>query len=343
MRKYLFWQLSVIALAIFGQSLWAQKPMGIKDKLIGKHELTLESNIMTPEVLWAFGRVSDVQVSPDGKKILYGVSYYSKTLNRGNRELFVMDIDGSNQKQLTFTGFSEWNALWTPDGQRIGFICAADGGPQIWEMNPDGSDRHIVSDVEGGVIGFKYSPDGQKVLFIQEVKVEPTVKDIYPDLPKSSGRINDDLMYRHWDTWVDTYTHVFVADYTIGMVVNSYDIMPNEPWESPMKPFGGMEQIEWAPDSKHIAYTCRKLKGKEYSLSTNSDIYLYNIDTKETRNLTQGMMGYDMSPVFSPDGNMMAWESMERDGYEADKQRLFTLDLRTGEKKDHTTQTIFMR
>lgn len=340
MKKQYLWLSSLIILMMMGNNVNAQQPMGLqkgrKNPLIGKHEMRLQSDRMTPEILWAFGRLGDIQVSPDGKKILYGVSYYSKELNASNRELFVMDIDGSHKQQLTFTAFTEWNALWTPDGERIGFICAADGDPQIWEINPDGSNRHMVSDVKGGITGFKYSPDGTKILFTQEVKLKEQVKDVYPDLPKSTGRVNNDLMYRHWDTWVDTYTHIFVADYTLGSLVNSYDIMPNEPWEAPMKPFGGMEQINWTPDSKQIAYSCRKLEGKDYALSTNSDIYLYDLESKSTRNLTEGMMGYDMNPVFSPDGKTMAWESMERDGYEADKQRLFTMDMATGAKKDHT-------
>jgi len=307
-----------------------------KQDLIGKHNIQLKSDIMTPEILWSFGRLGDVQVSPDGSKILYGVSYYSKDQNRSNRELFVMDIDGKNQKQITHTAFGEYNALWRPDGKKIGFICAADGEMQIWEMDLDGENREQISYVEGGLGGFSYSPDQNKVLYIKDVKLDKTVADIYPDLPASSGRINHDLMYRHWDSWVDSYTHIFVADYVLGRVSPGLDIMLNEMWESPMKPFGGMEQITWSPDSKTIVYTCRKKKGKEYTLSTNSDLYQYFIDSKQTKNLTNGMMGYDTNPSFSPNGKTLAWESMERDGYESDKSRLFTMDMKSGEKIDHT-------
>lgn len=330
-------KLSLIALALLfiSGSLWAQKSLE-KEKIIGKHNIKLDSEIMTPEVLWAFGRISDIQVSPDGKKILYGVSYYSKEQNKSNRELFVMDIDGKNQKQITHTAFGEYNAIWRPDGEKIGFICAAHGSMQIWEMDIDGKNREKVSDIDGGLSGFSYSPDQSHILYIKEVKLDETVSDIYPDLPKSSGRINHDLMYRHWDTWVDSYTHIFVAPYTLNKMGPGEDIMPGEKWETPMKPFGGMEQINWTPDGKTIAYTCRKKQGMEYSLSTNSDIYFYNLEDGKTTNMTEGMMGYDVAPVFSPDGKIMAWESMERDGYEADKQRLFTMNLETGEKTYHT-------
>jgi len=330
-------KLSLIALALLfiSGSVWAQKSLE-KEKIIGKHNIKLDSEIMTPEVLWSFGRIGGIEVSPDGKKILYGVSYYSKDQNRSNRELFVMDIDGKNQKQITHTAFGEYNATWRPDGEKIGFICAADGSMQIWEMDIDGNKREQVSYVEGGLSGFKYSPDQSHILYIKEVKLDKTVSDIYPDLPKSSGRINHDLMYRHWDTWVDSYTHIFVAPFTLSKMGPGKDIMPDEKWETPMKPFGGMEQINWTPDGKTIAYTCRKKQGKEYAESTNSDIYFYNLKDGETTNMTEGMMGYDVAPVFSPDGKMMAWESMERDGYESDKQRLFTMNLETGEKTYHT-------
>ncbi|OYT17245.1 MAG: peptidase S9 [Bacteroidetes bacterium 4572_77] len=332
MKKF---NLLTALIILLSGSLLAQTSLK-KNDLIGKHQIQLESDIMTPEILWSFGRLGDVQVSPDGEKILYGVSYYSKDQNSSNRELFVMNIDGSDNKQITHTAFGEYNAVWRPDGQRIGFMCAAGGDMQIWEMDINGENREQISYIKGSLGGFKYSPDQNKILFIQDVKLDETIADMYPDLPKSSGRVNHDLMYRHWDTWVDSYTHIFVSDYVLGRVSPGIDIMLNEKWESPMKPFGGMEQITWSPDSKSIVYTCRKKQGKEYSLSTNSDLYQYFIDTKQTKNLTNGMMGYDTNPTFSPDGSLLAWESMERDGYESDKSRLFTMNMETGEKTYHT-------
>jgi len=325
----------VLAFIMLGITAFAQET-NKKEELIEKHMIQLESDIMTPEILWSFGRVSDVQVSPDGTKILYGVSYYSKEQNRSNRELFVMNIDGSDKKQITHTSTGEYNAVWRPDGKKIAFLCTDGGDMQIWEMDADGENKVQISYIEGGINGFKYSPDQTKVLFIKDVKLDETVSDIYSDLPASSGRINNDLMYRHWDTWVDSYSHIFLADYTLGRVGNEIDIMEGERWEAPMKPFGGLEEIAWSPDSKTIAYSCRKKTGKDYALSTNSDIYFYHIDTKKTKNMTEGMMGYDKNPVFSPDGKTMAWESMERDGYESDKNRLFTMDLESGKKTYHT-------
>ncbi|MCD6090275.1 MAG: S9 family peptidase [Bacteroidales bacterium] len=327
--------LSVLVL-FFVTSCNQEKGTEASQSIIGKHMLTLESDIMTPEILWAFGRVSDVQVSPDKSKILYGVSYYSVKEDKGNRELFLMDIDGGNKQQITTTSGGEYGAIWRPDGQRIGYMSAASGSMQLWEMDADGSNPRQVSNVEDGISGFLYSPDMSRVLFTKEVKIYETVKDANPDLDKTSGRLMSDLMYRHWDGWVDSFSHIFIADYKKGSLGKAVDIMKDEPWDAPLKPFGGLEQITWSPDSKTIVYTSRKLEGKAYTVSTNSDLYAYNVESGETSNLTEGMMGYDTNPSFSPDGNMMAWESMERDGYESDKSRLFVMDILSGEKTYYT-------
>jgi len=299
--------------------------------LITKNQFTLSSDIMTPEVLWSFGRLSDVQVSPDGQKILYGVSYYSIEQNRSNRELFLMNADGSDQVQLTETPQSEFNAIWHPDGEQIVYISSASGELQAWLMKADGSGKKQISDVKGGITGLVFSPDGTKVLYTQEVQVTKTTQDLHPDLQLTDGRVINDLMYRHWNTWEDgAYSHIFFAPFD-GTFTDGTDIMLDEPFDSPMKPFGGLEEVAWSPDSRSIAYTCKKMTGQEYSFSTDSDIYLYYLDSDETTNLTEGMMGYDRVPFFSPDGNRIYWHSMERAGYEADKERLFAMDLHTAE------------
>ncbi len=306
------------------------------NKVIGKPDLKLTSDVMTPEVLWSFGRAGDIQLSPDKSTLLFGISYYSIKQDKGNRDLYAINLKSGDMQRLTETPFGEYSAQWRPDGKKIGFLSAESGSMQLWEMNPDGSNKLQISKVDGGITGFKYSPDQTKVLFTKEVKINKTVHDKYPDLDKTTGRVLTDMMYRHWDEWVDTYSHIFVADYSGNQLNNSIDIMEGEPYESPMKPFGGMEQINWTPDSKMIAYTCRKLTGVKYSESTNSDIYIYSINNKQTANLTKGMPGYDTNPVFSPDGTLMAWESMEHDGYESDKNRLFIESMINADKKDYT-------
>ena len=315
-----------------GFSLAQNKLIDKKSRPINKPDLKLESDLMTPEALWAFGRVSGQEVSPDGKTVMFGVSYYSIEQNKGNRELYTMDANGVNLEQITNSPKSEFNAVWRPDGKKIGFLSSETGSVQLWEMNPDGSDRIQISDFDGGVSGFKYSPDQTKILYTKEIPIENKFPDLYEGLPMASGKLLDDLMYRHWDHWVESYSHVFSADYMDGKISNDKDIMEGEPYHAPLSPFGGIEQINWTADSKSIAYTCKKLTGKAATLSTNSDIYLYNLETNKTTNLTKGIMGFDVAPLFSPDGKYMAWESMERDGYESDQNRLFVLDLETGEK-----------
>lgn len=321
---------------ITGLSSCQQKAEKSKDDSSYKTpETKLESDVMTPEVLWSFGRLGGENISPDGKTILYGVSYYNKEENQSYRDLYTLSVSGGEPTQLTNTGKKEFNEIWRPDGKKIAYISSASGSTQIWEMNPNGSNPIQISDIEGGIDAFSYSPNMSKIFYLKEVQEEKAIKDLYPDLPKANARVINDMNYRHWDNWVDTYTHIFIADYS-DKITSGKDIMTGEKWSAPVKPFGGTEQVAWSPDSKTLAYVSRKLQGVEYAKSTNSDIYFFNIATGETKNMTQGMMGYDMNPAFSPDGTKMAWESMERDGYESDKNRLFVMDLATGEKTFYT-------
>lgn len=300
------------------------------EKVIEKQPLKIENGVMTAEVMWSMGRLSGIQVSPDGKNVLYGVQYYNIAQNKGNRDLYIVPVEGGVVKRLTRTPLSENEATWSSDGSCIYFLSAESGSSQLWKMSKDGKKRVCLTNYEGGIDTYSISPDGNKLLFVSQVKYGQRVKDMYPDLPLASGRVIDDLMYKHWDEWVETIPHPFVADLGKKGISNIKDILEGEQYESPMKPWGGIEQLAWSPDSKYIAYTCRKKKGMAYALSTNSDIYLYDIQTGKAKNLTEGMMGYDQNPVFSPDGKYIAFESMAREGYEADMNRLFIHDLATG-------------
>jgi dipeptidyl aminopeptidase/acylaminoacyl peptidase len=302
--------------------------------IIGQQDPEIVDGRITPEVLWAFGRVGGLEVSPDGQKILYSVSYYSIPEDKGNSELFVMNIDGSEKQQITKTSVREAAAKWMNDSKNIAFLSSESGTMQLWLMRWDGTDRRQISNREGGINDFSFSPDESKVLFVADVKYGERTVDKYPDLPKSSGIIVNDLMYKHWDEWVQTIPHPFVAEISGKELIKEKDLLEGEPFESPMKPFGGIEQLSWSPDGKTVAYTCRKKTGKEYEISTNSDIYFYDLESGKTRNVTDGMMGYDINPQFSPDGKWLAWESMERDGCESDKNRLFIMDVETGIKTD---------
>ncbi|MEJ8738997.1 MULTISPECIES: S9 family peptidase [unclassified Phocaeicola] len=315
----------------------AATPADADKPVIGKQEIRIKDKKLTPEALWAMGRIGSSSVSPDGKQIAYTVSYYSVKENKSHTVIYVMNADGTNNLLLTTTADSEVEPAWIKGGSKIAFLSAASGSMQLWEMNPDGSERKQLSSYEGGIDGFKFSPDESKVLFIAQVKYGERTSDLYPDLDKASGKVINDLMYKHWDEWVESIPHPFVAAFDGNQVGTATDILKNEPYESPMKPFGGIEQLAWSNDSKQIAYTCRKKTGLEYSVSTDSDIYLYNTENGETRNLckedaTDKNLGYDTNPKFSPDGKSIAWQSMERDGYESDRNRLCVMNLKSGEK-----------
>ena len=301
-------------------------------EIIGKATPVIENGIMTPELLHSFGRVGSVEVSPDKTHILYQVTYVSIPQNKTNAELFIMKSDGTDKKQLTITNTQETNPQWIENGRKIAFLSNESGTSQLWTINPDGGGMTQVSHLKEGIDGFTFSPDGSRVLFIQSVKSTTTPGEQYADLPQASGRVVDELMYKHWDHWVESMAHPFVADVDGNKLTNIKDLLEGEPYESPLAPFGGMEQLAWSPDSKTIAYTSRKKSGKAYALSTNSDIYFYDLASGVTSNMTEGMEGYDVNPQFSPDGHHLAWQSMERDGYESDKNRLFVMNLTTGEK-----------
>ncbi len=299
---------------------------------IGRSTIEVVNGIMTPEVMHSLGKVSDPQVSPDGKEILYGVSFTSIAENKNNRELFIMNIGGSDNRQVTTSVKSENNARWINEGKEILYLVSG----QLWKMNRDGSNSVKIGEYGDGISEFELSPAQDKILFVSKVKSIRTSKDLWSDLDKGSGRMIDKLMYRHWDHFVEAIPHPFIAGFNGSAIADVVDILEGEPYESPTLPLSGIEQLSWSPDGKKVLYASRKVVGREYAYSTNTDIYLYDIEAKTHENLTEGMPGYDTDPVFSPDGTHFAWLSMERGGYEADKSRLFIMNLQTKEKRDLT-------
>ena len=310
---------------------------------------------MTAETLWAMGRIGGATASPDGKTIAYQVGYYSVKENKSHQMLYTVSADGKLQRTLTNTAASETDAAWINGGKRIAFLSKG----QLWTMNADGSDRRQLTKSDIDIEGFKFSPDEKKVLLIKSLPYHESIKKNPDDLPLATGRVVTDLNYRHWDHYVETVAHPFVANVTENGVDNGKDIIEGEPYECPMAPFGGVEQLAWSPDSKTIVYTCRKKTGVNYAISTDSDIFLYDVATGSTKNLckpegykapevdpTTSMknqavnhqegdvnVGYDTNPQFSPDGKYVAWQSMKHDGYESDRNRLCVYTLATGDKK----------
>lgn len=306
-------------------------PMKIDNSLT---EAEKSAGILTPEVMWKMGRVGGSTVSPDGKTVLYTVSYYSMKDDKSSTHIWSVPTEGGEAIQITDGAGKEASIQWSADGSRIYFLSTRSGDAQLWSAKPDGSDMRQLSAIEGGIEGFGVSTKEDKLYYIKRVQVEKRrSSEIFPDLPDSKAMIYDDLMARHWDYWDDgSYLHLFVADLQNGKVAEGVDIMEGEPWDAPMAPYFDAAEIAWNNAGTQLAYTCKKMTGKQYALSTNSDIYLYDLASGKTTNITEGMMGYDKYPRFSPDDSMVAFTSMERDGNESDKDRLFVTKLGTGEK-----------
>ena len=291
-----------------------------------------EGQHMTPEMMLSLARVGASSLSPDGKTIVYSVGFPNIKENKIRTELFSIASNGTGRRQLTQGIAGLHGARWIQQGRRISYISSESGEPQVWTMAPDGTDRKQVTRIEGGLSDYLFSPDETKLAYIKEITFGKSTKEVYPDLPKATGRIVTDLMYKHWDEWVETIPHIFIASVGNEPITSGKDILEGEPYEAPTKPFGGSEELSWSPDGKTLAYSSRKKTGVEYSLSTNTDIYLYDLASGTTRNITEGNGGYDTHPRFSPDGTKISWISMERDGYEADLKRLFIQELKTGQK-----------
>lgn len=315
----------------------------INDVIIEKPEVNIENGMLTPEVLMAMGKINEIAPSPDGKTIAFTLSYQSIEENKSNSEIYVINSDGSNLTRLTKTASSESSICWFDNGNRIAFIAVDNDSdkPQVFSINSSGHEREKITNLENGVECFKFSPDEKKIIVASVIK--PWEKDsvLYAGLEKTTGRLVNDLMYKHWDEWVEEIPHPFLGDFNGKSADNFIDIMEGEPFECPMRPFGGAEAFEFSPDSKQLIYVSRKLKGKDYAFSTDSNLYLYNIEDKTTKNLTPDMPGYDTDPKFSPDGSKLAWLSMATPKYESDKKRLMLMDMSTGEMKDLTSDWIY--
>jgi len=281
---------------------------------------------LTPELLWKLGRVSAESFTPDGKHAIYGVTYYNLEENNSERNLYKIAIEGGKAQQITHHPGSESIVHIAANGD---IIYLSKG--QLWLLPSNGQEAKQLTDYSGTLSNVKLSPDGKHILFSQEVALQQVQSaDKYADLKKSDAYIFDALNNRHWDTWFDgKFSHIFYATFQDGNSIGEpIDIMPNEPYFSPQQPFGGAEDMVWSPDSKQIIYVCKKKFGTAYATSTNTDLYTYSLEGKQTLNLTEGMMGYDVAPSYNPNGNLLAWLSMAEDGYEADKNDIIVRDLK---------------
>ena len=327
----------------------------------------LPTDRLTPELLWSMGRIGSTVLSPDKTNILYTVTTYNISENRGYSAIYILNSETKETKKLTVnTSKSESDANFIENGRKIVFLCADDNGTsQLWMINTDGSNRKCISSEKTDVNGYLFSPDEKNVVLIHDVPTETSIIKNDDDLPKATGMVINELMYKHWDRYVRSVPHPFIANFDGSQVTNARDILDGQPYESPMCPFGGIEEFAWSPDSKSLAYVMRKKTGRDYAISTDSDIFLYNLETGKTKNLckpenykspvvnaTSSLkhqiqynenedynLGYDDKPKFSPNGKYIAWTSMKHDGYESDRTRLCVFEFSTG-RKTYVTETF---
>ena len=327
----------------------------------------LPTDRLTPELLWSMGRIGSTVLSPDKTNILYTVTTYNISENRGYSAIYILNSETKETKKLNVnTSKSESDANFIENGRKIVFLSADDNGTsQLWMMNTDGSNRKCISSEKTDVNGYLFSPYEKHVVLIHDVPTETSIIKNDDDLPKATGMVINELMYKHWDRYVRSVPHPFIANFDGSQITNARDILDGQPYESPMCPFGGIEEFAWSPDSKSLAYVMRKKTGRDYAISTDSDIFLYNLETGKTKNLckpenykspvvnaTSSLkhqiqynenedynLGYDDKPKFSPNGKYIAWTSMKHDGYESDRTRLCVFEFSTG-SKTYVTETF---
>ena len=308
---------------------------------------------LTPEVMWKMSRAGGSSLSPDGRTLLYQQTDYSISENRGVTTLWTLDMESKRTTRLTDTSSNNLSAQWNADGSAIYFLSDRSGTMQVWRMNASGGDAtRITGDGDGegvpDVEGFGVSPDERHIWWVQTVHVAARKSsDLYEDMPRSKARIYDDLMARHWDYWDEgDYRHIFVGELGAGTVTGGTDIIgPDAPWDAPLAPYFDMAEIAWNHAGTMLAYTCKPLTGTAYAVSTDSDIFVYSLESGATQNICKpvgieskrhDMPGYDKYPVWSPDDRYIAFRSMRRAGNESDKERLFVYDCRTALMRDLT-------
>ena len=340
--KKLFIAMSLLLLGSAGcgssEDAPTQEPLKLDNELTAEE---IAAARLTPEVMWKMGRVGSHALSPDGRTLLYTLTRYNMAENRGVTVIVSRDLASGVERELTDRTASAVSPSWSDDGEYIWYATNRGGDMQLWKMRADGSDQTQISKIEGGIEGFGVAPDESHIYYTQYVLAkEVNSADVHKDMDKSKARIYDDLMVRHWDYWDGgKYLHIFVADLSGEGVGEGVDIIGKESaWDAPLAPYFDHAEIAWSPDGKSLAYTCKPLTGAEYAVSTDSDIFVYNLESGATLNLCKQskaypFVGYDKYPVWSPSGKKIAFRSQERPGNEADKERLMVCDLASGDIK----------
>ena len=277
----------------------------------------------------AMDRISDLQVSPDGTRVVFNLRSTDLEANRGRTDIWMVGADGRGLRRLTSNPASDFNARWSPDGKFIYFLSTRSGSSQVWRLNLAGGEAEQVTDLPLDIGCLVMSPDGKTLAVTMEVFPGLSIAETAARLQAvkdrpASGQLYTELFIRHWDTWSDgRRSHVFVAPAVPEPAPGAArDLMKDMAADTPGKPFGGPEEIAYTPDGKGVVFTTRNA-GREEAWSTNFDLFLAPIDgSAPPRNLTAANKAWDSTPVFSPDGGTLAYLAMDRPGYEADSFRV---------------------
>jgi len=278
--------------------------------------------LMTPEILWTLKKVGVQAVSPDQTSLIYKIGQVDLKTEKTKNENYFLNVLNNQSSKIDFgkKALIQWdkNGIYAQEGDKI--YLSKDNG-KTW------SEFYTIGEADNIVI----SPDGKKIAFSKQILVEKLMgKDKYSDTPKTTAQVYTDLNHRHWDYYNEgKYNHVFVVN-AADKAESAKDLLEGKTWDSPQRPFGGAEDFIWSPDSSQLLYVTKPKSGKEYSTSTNTDIFAYDLASGTTKNITETNKGYDVNPKFSPDGKSLIWQSMARDGYEADKNDVKIMDWKSG-------------
>lgn len=317
-----------------------------------------EPQRLTPEKLMELGRIGDAAVSPDGKQLAYLVTHYDLKEDSSSVTLMIQPLSTETSERQSIgletplvasqpvallekvKGLNSLSWIQRPDGVRLVYIAPSSdesAKPQAWMMDPASPDQaRQLTTIESGIANLKPSPTGNELAFTVDVKLDKTVNELYPDLPKADARIIDSLLYRHWNAWHDyAYSHLHIAKLSQdGNVEQVIDLMKDMRADCPLPPFGGAEQFAFSPDATEVALTLKLVDRP--AESTDSGVYLVPATGGELKLITPEMPGYDMEPRYSPDGKFIAFHSMERPGFEADRNRILLYDRSSGGMREAT-------
>ena len=343
----------IMAIAAVGLGACEKRPQPLTiDNALTDAEIA--AGVLTPEVMWKMSRAGGATLSPDGRTLLYQQTDYSMAENRGVTTLHTEALDTKQVADLTDGSSNNLAARWSADGKTIYFLSDRSGSMQVWAMDASGGNVRQLSDFDRDVEGFGISPRGDKAWYVQRIPVAARrSSEIHKDMDKSKARIYDDLMVRHWDYWDEgEHMHLFVGDFGPEGLKEGVDIVgADAAWDVPLAPYFDMAEIAWNHAGTMLAYTCKPLTGTAYAVSTDSDIFVYDVASGKTQNickptnfntgekieaLSDNLPGYDKYPVWSPDDRKIAFLSQRRAGNESDKSRLFLYDCATAEMCDLT-------